>query len=220
MSHTVRGRLIVGWSVGFLVSVLGLTASYAWDLPPGAAVVAAFGAVLGTIAGGRAFIALAHRARQEGPRALAGVGAVLAAASAVAGAFLAVAPRADHPWLDALESVAPPLRTAFLTTHERSVFRDAQAAIVRGAAELERLRTLEADVQFGARAITAEQRERLRQFLAGRGEIVAGDRLMLLTLRRHARHRQRFVLGVPLALGGAAAAIALGRVAARDARAR
>src|SRR2546430_12046142 len=52
-------------------------------------------------------------------------------------------------------------------------------AVARGSAELERLRALEADVQFGARRIDPEQRERLRQFLAGRGEIVAGDRLQV-----------------------------------------
>ena len=42
----------------------------------------------------------------------------------------------------------------------------------------------------------AEQ-ERLRQFLAGRAEIAAGDRMVLRTLRSHARERQRLWLGVP-----------------------
>ena len=50
----------------------------------------------------------------------------------------------------------------------------------------------------------AEMQERLRQFLAGRGEITAGDRMVLATLRARARARQRFWLGVPLFLGGAA----------------
>jgi len=48
-----------------------------------------------------------------------------------------------------------------------------------------------------------KHRERLRQFLAGRSELVAGDRLVLRTLRAKARERQRYWLGLPLlALGG------------------
>lgn len=41
-----RRRLVAGWSVAVLASFLGLWASWAWDLPTGAAVVAAFGALL------------------------------------------------------------------------------------------------------------------------------------------------------------------------------
>ncbi len=39
----VRNRLLVGWGFGLLGSFLGLSASMEWDLPTGAAVVAAFG---------------------------------------------------------------------------------------------------------------------------------------------------------------------------------
>jgi hypothetical protein len=104
---------------------------------------------------------------------------------------------------------------AFLTPRERAALADARAAIARGALELERLRALEADVQFGTRSIEPERHERLRQFLAGRAEIVAGDRMVLATLGRHARERQRFAVGLPLAIAGAAAAVWLGRIARR-----
>lgn len=56
-----------------------------------------------------------------------------------------------------------------------------------------------------------EERERLRQFLASRGEIAAGDRAVLAALRSHARERQRFWLGLPLLVVGAASAAALAR---------
>lgn len=59
--------------------------------------------------------------------------------------------------------------------------------------------------------MAAEQQERLRQFLAGRAEIVAGDRMVLATLRVHARTRQRFWLGVPLLTLGAGGALWLAR---------
>jgi zinc/manganese transport system permease protein len=214
VSDTVRGRLAIGWTVGFAVSVLGLSASYAWDLPPGAAVVATFGAVLASIACLRALIALWRRTRNEGPRALAGVAVVPSGLVALAGAFLVAVPSGDHLWLDAIERIAPPVLTTFLTSGERATLADSRLAIARGSAELARLRALETDVQFGTRQLDPDQRDRLRQFLAGRGEIVAGDRLVLATLRRHARERQRFVLGGPLALGGGAVAWWLARYAA------
>jgi zinc/manganese transport system permease protein len=45
----VRGvfnRLLVGWTLGFIASVLGLYASAKWDLPTGASVVTVFGIIL------------------------------------------------------------------------------------------------------------------------------------------------------------------------------
>lgn len=45
-STTIKGRLGIGWSVGFLASVFGLTASYIFDLPTGACLVVLFGILL------------------------------------------------------------------------------------------------------------------------------------------------------------------------------
>lgn len=44
--ESILNRLIVGWLVGFLVSVLGIALSYKADLPTGAALVAFFGLTL------------------------------------------------------------------------------------------------------------------------------------------------------------------------------
>jgi hypothetical protein len=139
------------------------------------------------------------------------VGALLALAIAGAGLLLLVFPGMDHPWLDWIEAAAPSVRLAFLTPGERAAHRDSREAMDRGVAELARLRALQEDVQWGARAMPAEQQERLRQFLAGRAEIVAGDRIVLATLRSHARARQRVWLGLPLLLAGAGVAAWLAR---------
>ena len=45
LARSWRGRLVIGWALGLLGSVLGLLASARWDMPTGAAVVAAFGLV-------------------------------------------------------------------------------------------------------------------------------------------------------------------------------
>ena len=42
----VMQRLLIGWGLGFVASVLGLYVSARWDLPTGASVVTVFGAIL------------------------------------------------------------------------------------------------------------------------------------------------------------------------------
>lgn len=46
LGRSVRAKLIVGWAFGVLVSVLGVVASAAFDLPTGATVVCVFGVTL------------------------------------------------------------------------------------------------------------------------------------------------------------------------------
>jgi zinc/manganese transport system permease protein len=43
---SVPYRLIIGWCLGFVASVLGLCASAKWDLPTGASIVTVFGLIL------------------------------------------------------------------------------------------------------------------------------------------------------------------------------
>ncbi|HXA98326.1 MAG TPA: metal ABC transporter permease [Candidatus Dormibacteraeota bacterium] len=202
LTASVPRRLLIGWSVGALVSAGGLWASFAWDLPTGATVVTAFGGLMALVAAALGVRAVAGHVRERGWAALRGIGALLCAAMALAGLSLAILPGMDHFWLDWIEAAAPPVRLTFLTPTERAVYRDSREAMDRDAAELARLRGVQQDVQWGARQMPAEQQERLRQFLAGRGEIVAGDRMVLATLRAHARTRQRFWLGVPLLVLG------------------
>jgi zinc/manganese transport system permease protein len=128
---------------------------------------------------------------------------------ALAGLLLAAFPRMDHHWLNWLEEAAPAVELVFLSSAERQAWRDSREALARGMAEMRRLSTLQEDVRWGRATLGEDQRERLRQFLAARGEITAGDRFVLRTLRARARERQRYWLGVPMLLGGAAAALVL-----------
>lgn len=52
-TDAIEKRLLIGWGIGFLVSVLGCSASYLFDLPTGATIVCMFGIVLTLIAGVR-----------------------------------------------------------------------------------------------------------------------------------------------------------------------
>jgi zinc/manganese transport system permease protein len=208
---SVTGRLLVGWTFGFVASLLGLSAAFAWDLPTGAAVVTTFGVLMAAVAlglGARAFVA---RVRREGGAALVPAGVFAASLVAAAGLLLALFPQMDHHWLDWLERAAPQVELAFLAPGERQTYRETRADAMREQAELERLRATQREAQWGARQMPTETQERLRQFLAARGEIAAGDRMVLATLRRHARERQRYWLGVPLLALGGAVALALAR---------
>jgi len=140
------------------------------------------------------------------------------AATALAGLLLVAFPRMDQPWLDALESIAPPVQTVFLTEHERATRADMLESIGRAAAELARLRELEQDVRWGRREMDAEKAERMRQYIAGRSEISAGEQLVLRSLRDKARGRQRLMLGLPLLLVGAAGFYLVSVKGARGAR--
>ena len=55
LAHSIGSRLLVGWIAGTLTSIVGVSVSYAWDLPTGATVVCAFGVCLVLCALLRAF---------------------------------------------------------------------------------------------------------------------------------------------------------------------
>ena len=211
LARSARGRLLVGWALGLLVSVAGLVASWTWDLPTGATVVVTFGVLVAAVAVALAVRAGARATRERGVEALRGPSVGLCAVVGVAGLMLVLVPRMDHWWLDWLEASVPVAQTLFLSADERETRRDTEDDIRRSVAELERVRAMQREAQWGTRPVTDEMRERMRQYLAGRAEIVAGDRLVLRTLQARARARQRWWLGVPLLVLGAGAALWLAR---------
>ena len=87
--------------------------------------------------------------------------------------------------------------------------RDSVDGVQRSTAELERVRALQREAQWGTRQVPEDMQERMRQYLAGRAEMLAGDRMVLRTLRDRARERQRWWLGVPLLVLGAGGALGL-----------
>jgi zinc/manganese transport system permease protein len=199
----VRGRLLIAWALGAALSAAGLYASWTWDLPTGPAIVAAFGAAT-------ALVALAFAFKRSSGRLFA---KIFCAFIGLAGLLLAAFPGMDQPWLDALDNAAPAVQEVFLTSEERATRRDSAESIAAASAELARLRTLEQDVRWGSKQMDADKQERLRQYLAGRSELLAGDQLVLKTLRAKARERQRYALGIPLLLLGGVGLAVLARKA-------
>jgi zinc/manganese transport system permease protein len=207
--RSLAARLFLGWGLGAAVSALGLWGSWFWDLPTGAAVVTAFGALVAAVGVARGATVFAARVKREGLRALAGAGAAVCSAIGLAGLLLAVFPRMDHPWLDWSESQVPALRSMFLNADDADAYAEAREAVERGAIELERLKAMQQEVRWGQREMSEEMQERLRQYLASRSELVTGDRRVMASLQARARERQRWLLGLPLVLFGAAGALVL-----------
>lgn len=193
LAKSIRRRLLLAWVLGVLVTATGLCASWYGDLPTGPAIVVTFGAAIVLTA-----LLLALRRVTLHLLALS-----LAVVLCAAGLLLMLFPQMDQPWLDAVELAIPTLHTTFLDQDDKETRRDALEAIGRGRAELAELRGREQDVRWGKIEMSTEKQERLRQYLAARGEIVAGDQLVLKDLGVKARDNQRFMLGLPLLLTGA-----------------
>ena len=206
LARGVAARLLIGWAFGLAVSALGLLASWTWDLPTGATIVTTFGVSLAAVALAVGLRALGRQVAASGPRALTGLAVATASLLTLAGVLLVAFPSMDHPWLDALERWAPGIRLAFLDGEERQAYAESQQAIEEGTAELARTRRLQQEAEWGTRQLSDEMRERVRQYIAGRAELVTGDRLVLRALTLRARQRQRLLLGAPLAVTGAALA--------------
>jgi zinc/manganese transport system permease protein len=211
LARSVVTRLAVGWGLGFVVSILGLIASASWDLPTGAAVVTTFGLFMAAIAAGLGLRSIIRGFRVHGSSALTGVGIAAFTIVGLAGLLLLIFPQMDHHWLNGLEKAVPSVQLIFLTSDERETYSDSEEAVQQGLSEVQRLRTMQQDVQWGRQEMSEEKQERLRQYLASRSEIAAGDQMVLTHLRSKARERQRSWLGIPLVVIGAAGAFALDR---------
>ena len=201
LATTIRARLLLAWLLGVVVTAVGLAASWAWDLPTGPALVAAFGAAT-------ALTCVLGVLRKISLRQL---GSVMAVVPALVGMLILAVPQMDHPWLDAVEAAVPQAQDFFLLPADVATRRDAAQTIAHAEKELAELRARDQDVRWGALQMPEEKQERLRQYIAARAEIVAGDQLVLRELRKQTRLRQRWLLGAPLMVLGMALLLLLHR---------
>jgi zinc/manganese transport system permease protein len=173
--------------------------------------VTTFGVSLAAVAAYLGLQIFIQATRAKGLVALTGAGIAAFAVLALAGLLLLLFPQMDHHWLNWLEKAVPTVQLAFLTSDEGETYRDSREAVQRGLSEIRQLRATQEQVQWGTREMSAEMQERVRQYLASRSEITAGDQMVLTHLQNTARQRQRFWLGIPLVLIGAGGALTLAR---------
>ena len=189
-------QLAIGWAVGTFTSAVGLAASFAFDLPTGAAMVCAFG---GALALSGVLYSFLRGSRRTAWR-IAITTARWCAAAILAGSALqlAVAPRADQPVLDGAEHMFPSLRTIYLTRGEQAVLTDAGERAERYRSEAERLNDLEKRSRSEGEALDDFTVARISSFLRSYGEMPNGELFVMTEVRGRARQRARWAVSFAL----------------------
>lgn len=195
-ASTLARQLAIGWLAGALTSAAGLAASFAFDLPTGAAMVCAFGAALAVAGLLYPFLGGdARRAAQRAGMALRWCAAIMLAGSAL---LLVVAPRADQPLLDASEYALPALRGAYLSRAELATYEDARDYAERHRVAAERLNEIETRSRSRGDALDDDAVQRISSFLKSYGEMRRGEEFVMREVRSRARERVRWMVGAGL----------------------
>jgi len=188
---TLARQLAIGWSAGTVTSGIGLAASFMLDLPTGAAMVCTFGVSLAIAGMLYPFLRGDRRDALRTAVATARWGiAALLTASAVQ---LAVAPRGDQPLLDLAETMAPSLRSLYLSRTEAATFADASAYAARYGAEAEQLNALEKRKRTEGETLDDFSIARISSFLKSYGEMRKGEQFVMQEVRARARERMRWI---------------------------
>jgi zinc/manganese transport system permease protein len=189
-ASTLARQLAIGWIVGTFISAAGLAASFAFDMPTGAAMVCAFGVALAVagllypfLRGNRqiAWRVMITTARWTGAAILAGSALQLAAA-----------PRADQPLIDMVEYAVPSLRTLYFTHAEATTFADASEYAERYRKEAEQLNEVERRNRTEGAALDDFSIARISSFLKSYGEMRKGEQFVMGEVRARARERVRW----------------------------
>jgi len=183
-------QLAIGWVAGTATSAAGLAASFAFDLPTGAAMVCAFGASL-ALAG--MLYPFVRGDRQHARRAAIATARWSVAAILIASALqLAAAPRADQPLIDLAEYAIPSLRALYFSQAEQATFADAGAYAERYRAEAEQLNDREKRNRTEGVALDDYGVARISSFLKSYGEMRKGEQFVMDEVRARARERVRW----------------------------
>jgi zinc/manganese transport system permease protein len=202
-STHIGAALMIGWLAGAVASAAGIFGSFLLDAPTGAVTVVAFAALLVVAGGVRAFMTGPAAQRRRNQRlGLRASGLLLCAAMAVSGLWVIIAPAGDHPVLAAIEMTSGIGPERFMTPRERADYLDATMVERRHKAEVDRLYDLERRSRWHGDELTADEVRRIGSIQQTLTEMGRGERFVADYLRTRARHRERWYLGLPLAVLG------------------
>ena len=184
-------QLAIGWIAGTFTSAAGLAASFAFDLPTGAAMVCAFGVALALAGLLYPFL--------RGDRQMALRVAIsdrpLGVAAVIAGSALqlAAAPRADQPLIDMVEYAAAFAANAVFYARRAGHLQEAKR--IRRASPYcggtaERIGKTKPHRRRGAGRRQTWQR--ISSFLKSYGEMRKGEQFVMAEVRARARERVRW----------------------------
>lgn len=209
-TRRIGPALAIGWASGIAASAAGLWGSFAFDAPTGAAMVLALvGAlVAGTALRALVFTTAAERVRR-GAAAARGIGFAAAVLVLVSSVWLIAAPTADQPLLALLETTLGLGPEPFLSDDERATYEDAAATAQRLKGEIEGLNARERTARWQGAELSDDDVRRIGSYQRSFNEMARGELFVMDVLRGRARERQRWYVGVPLALVAAATLVPL-----------
>jgi zinc/manganese transport system permease protein len=183
----------VGWLAGALSSAAGLGASFAWDLPTGAALVLAFAAALVLACLLRGAWRVAPRQRIARLRTLARAACVgFFVLSGLALLWLVLEPRADQPLVRLAENAIGTGPEQFLTPAERRRYAAAVAAASLKHEQAAQLTRYERQSRWQGDGLTDEAIRRIGTFQQTFNEMARGEDFVVRELAARARERQRW----------------------------
>jgi zinc/manganese transport system permease protein len=195
-ASTLQGQLAIGWIAGILTSAAGFAASFALDLPTGAAIVCTFGAALALAGLVYPFVRGDRAAAMR--TTISTLRWIVAAVIAGSAIQLAVAPRADQPLLDVLEQTIPSLRNLYFTSGEAAAYHDAVETAERHRLAAEQLIAQEKRSRTQGDALDETTVQRISSFLKSYAEMRKGEQFVMGEVRARARQRIGWVASAGL----------------------
>ena len=205
--------LAIAWGTGIVASAAGLAGSYVFDLPTGAAMVAAFALALVLAGFAKALVFVDARRRSVNLRIAARIVVALVLFSILASSlWLIVAPAADQPLVLVFERATGLGPTNFLDTSDGKIYESAAHDRLRFQAEVDRLNTREKAARYEGAPLPDDEIRRIASYQQSFNEMTRGEQFVQDVLRTKARSRERWMIGLPAAV---MAIIALGLLSRR-----
>jgi zinc/manganese transport system permease protein len=193
--------LAIAWSVGIVACAVGLAGSYVLDLPIGAAMVTALAGFLLLAALARALVFTGIEKRHANQRiALHAVGAAALAALLASSVWLMMNPTGDQPLLALVERATGTGPVRFLEPAERETYESAARDTVRFQGEVDRLNAMEKAARYQGTPLSDDEIRRIASYQQSFNEMTRGERFVQEVLRGKARARERWIIGVPVAV--------------------
>ncbi len=186
-------QLAIGWLTGTFASAAGLGMSFIFDLPTGAAMVCSFAAVLAL--GGLCSWFMHQTLQSATRRCLRVIVWGVAAILAISAVSVVIAPRADQPLLDTLESAFPSVRVLYFTESEQLTYSEAAEYAHRYYVEAERLNSMEKQSRTASAVLDDAIVAKLSSYLKSYGEMRKGEQFVMQEVRARARERTRWLMG-------------------------
>jgi zinc/manganese transport system permease protein len=193
--------LPIAWGSGTVASAAGLAGSYVLDLPTGAAMVAAFAALLLLAGLARALIFLnAERRRMHWAIAARSAAALVLLLTLFSSLWLILNPAADQPLAALVEGATGIGPAQYLGARERELYVEAVHDMGRFQAEVDRLNAGERAARYQGAPLSDDEIRRIASYQQSFSEMTRGERFVQDVLRAKARSRERWIFGLPLAL--------------------